>query len=125
MATPGRPAVKEHAALAVEPPNLGDPGSSGNILSNRAGVIRLVTTAGAETRTLDDPVYDAQELHLFFETDAGDCVVTADSAVNQTGNNTLTFADAGDHLFLVGGRDGAGGYEWRVLANDGVALSTV
>lgn len=121
---PGRAPVKEHAAVAVEPEDLGDPGASGNILAHRSGYVKLVS-AGAETRTLDDPVFPGQELHLFFETDGGDITLTADSAVNQTGNNTLIFADAGDHIFLVGGRDGAGDYEWRVVANDGVALSTV
>lgn len=45
--------------------------------------------------------------------------------MNQTGDNTLLFEDGGDHIRLVGGRDGAGGYEWRVVCNDGVALSTV
>lgn len=124
MVTPGRPVVKEHAARAVEPSDLGDPGASGNILANRAGYVQFVTAAG-ETRTLDDPIFIGQELHLFFETDNGNCVVTADSAINQTGNNTLTFADAGDHIFLIGGRDGAGDYEWRAVANDGVELSTV
>jgi hypothetical protein len=122
VATPGRPVVIERASRAVEPQNLGDPGDSGNILAHRSGYILLVS-GGAETRTLDDPVYPGQLLDLFFETDGGDCVITADSAINQAANTIMTFADAGDHIRLVGGRDGAGDYEWRVVANDGVALS--
>jgi hypothetical protein len=124
MVLHGRPAVKSHAALGVKPRDLGDPGDGVNIETPQSGYIRLVS-GGAETRTLDDPQFEGQILDLFFETDGGDCVVTTDSAVNQTGNNTLTFADAGDHIRLVGGRDGAGAREWRVIANDGVALSTV
>lgn len=122
MPTPGRPATMERSARGVEPENLGDPGDAGNILAHRSGYIWFVTAA-AETRTLDDPVFVGQRLELFFETDAGDNVVTADSAINQAGNTIMTFADAGDHIELVGGRDGAGDFEWRVIANDGVALS--
>lgn len=124
MSGAGRPALTPRHAIGIEPRNLGDPGDAGNILTHQSGYVLLVT-GGAETRTLDDPQWEGQILDLFFETDGGDAVVTADSAVNQTGNNTLTFADAGDHLRLVGARDGAGGYEWRVVANDGVGLTTV
>lgn len=122
--TPGRPHVIERNARGVEPEDLGDPGSAGNILAHRSGYVKIVS-GGAETRTLDDPVFLGQELHLFFETDGGTVTLTTDSAVNQTGNNTLSFADAGDHIMLVGARDGAGDYEWRVVCNDGVGLSTV
>jgi len=51
-------------------------------------------------------------------------VVTAASGVNQTGNNTLTFADAGDEILLVAIENSAA-LAWRVVSNDGVALSTV
>tara|TARA_Y100000310_G_scaffold283894_2_gene306199 strand:- start:337 stop:708 length:372 start_codon:yes stop_codon:yes gene_type:complete len=118
----GRPPLKQIHAVGVEPRNLGDPGASGNILTHQAGFINLVT-GGAETRTLDDPKWVGQKLQLNFETDGGNCVITADSAINQTGNTIMTFADAGDHIELVGARDGAGDFEWRVIANDGVALS--
>ena len=122
MVLHGRPVVKQHAAIGVKPRDLGDPGDVGNIETPQSGFVKLVT-GGAETRTLDDPQFLGQILDLFFETDGGDCVITADSAINQTGNTSMTFADAGDHIRLVGGRDGAGAFEWRVLANDGVALS--
>ena len=118
----GRPAVKAHMARGVRPRILPDPGDAGNIETPQSGAMLLVS-GGAETRTLDDPQFLGQQLDLFFKTDGGDCVITADSAINQTGNTIMTFADAGDHIRLVGGRDGAGAYEWRVVANDGVALS--
>lgn len=118
----GRPAVKRHAALGVEPDHLGDPGNGGNILTPSSGYINLIT-GGAETRAMDIPQFAGQIIDLFFETDGGNCVITADSAINQTGNTIMTFADAGDHIRLVGGRAGGGAFEWRVIANDGVALS--
>lgn len=101
-----------------------DPGDAGAIPVNEgSGVVNLVT-AGAETRTLAAPLFEGQTLQLNFQTDGGNCVVTASAGVNQTGNNTLTIADAGDHMLLQAGRSGAS-LVWRVVANDGVALTTV
>jgi hypothetical protein len=56
--------------------------------------------------------------------DAGDCVITAASAINQTGNNTITMNDAGDYIQLQAVTI-AGALRWRVAANDGTALTTV
>ena len=100
-----------------------DPGDAGAIPVTRSGTCPLVTE-GAETRTLAIPTFAGQLLNLGFKTDGGDCVVTAASGVNQTGNNTLTFADAGDEILLVAIENGAA-LAWRVVSNDGVALSTV
>lgn len=122
MARFGRPATKAHAAIGVEPRNLGDPGDGVNIETPQTGFINLVT-GGPETRTLDDPQFEGQVLDLFFETDGGDCVITADSAINQNGDTIMTFSDIGEHIRLLGGRAGGGAREWRVLANDGVVLS--
>ena len=123
----GRPSRRTVYVLGVEPRELADPGDGGALAATTTCFVALVSAHASpgETRTLGDPLFVGQELDLIFETDGGDCVVTADSAVNQTGNNTLTFADAGDHLRLIGARDGAGAYEWRVVANDGVGLTTV
>jgi len=103
---------------------IADPADAGAIpVGEGSGSVPLVS-AGAETRTIADPVYAGQILNLGFHTDGGDCVVTTASPVNQTGNNTLTFADVGDNIVLIGSPDGAD-IEWRVLANDGVGLTTV
>ena len=102
---------------------IADPGNAGAIPVAGSGSCALVT-AEAETRALAIPTAKGQMLSLSFKTDVGDCVVTAASAVNQTGNNTLTFADAGDMLMLVAIENGAA-LAWRVVANDGVALTTV
>lgn len=100
-----------------------DPGAGGSIVmgTRQTGIVSLVTAA-AEARTLNDPTQVGQQLTLGFKTDGGDCTVTASSAVNQTGNTVMTFADAGDMIQLVSIEDGSS-KEWRVVANDGVALS--
>ncbi len=126
----GDATLAANGAITLTAPNLpsteaiADPGDAGAIPVTNSGSCPLVTAAGAETRTLADPTYAGQLLNLCFKTDNGDCVVTAASPVNQAGNNTLTFADVGDHLLLIGCDDGAD-IEWRVVCNDGVTLSTV
>jgi hypothetical protein len=84
-----------------------------------------VVTAAAETRKLGDPYFLGQWFTISMLTDGGDCVITADSPVNQTGNNTITLNDAKDAITLTSVADGAGGFEWRVVENNGTSLSTV
>ena len=111
-------------ALGVEPRSIRDPGNAGTIDTTETGYVELVTT-GAETRTLPDPQFKGQVLDLTFITDGGDCVVTTSSPMNQTANNTITFADIGDHQRLVGFWNSTDGWEWREIANDGAGLTTV
>jgi len=101
---------------------IADPGDAGAIPVTVSGYCLLVT-GGAETRTLAIPTAYGQVIDLFFKTDGGNCVVTVATPVNQAANTVLTFADAGDHIRLVAGDDGAGAKEWRVVCNDGVALA--
>jgi hypothetical protein len=103
--------------------DVADPGDAGAIPVTQSASV-AITTAGAETRTLAIPTFIGQRLSICLDTDGGDCVITVASAVNQTGNNTLTGADAGDHISLEAITVG-GTLAWRVLANDGWALSTV
>ncbi len=100
-----------------------DPGNGNAIPVTRSGYVPLVT-GGAETRTLADADAPGLTLDLYFKTDLGNCVITSASPINQTGNNTMTFEDVGDHLRLVSMEDGAD-TEWRVVSNDGITLSTV
>ena len=121
----GKPQVESIFAIGVEPVIIRDPGNGGAIDVSTSGYVEL-TTAGAETRTLADPKFRGQILDLVMVVDAtGDCVVTAASPVNQTGNNTLTFADIGDHVRLVGAYNATDGWEWKTIANDGAAATTV
>lgn len=107
----------------VEPKLIADPGDGNAIPVLESGYVNLVS-AGAETRTLAAPLFVGQELILNFITDGGDCVVTCATTVNQTGINTLTFADAGDQIVLMAGQSGSD-LRWRVQSNDGVGLTTV
>jgi len=101
---------------------IADPGDAEAIPVTKSGTCPLVTAA-AETRTLAIPDHAGQLLNLGFKTDVGDCVVTVASAVNQTGNNTLTFANEGEQILLVAIENGAA-LAWRVVCSDGVTLST-
>lgn len=99
-----------------------DPGDAGAIPITLSGSCQI-TTAGSETRTLAAPTNVGQMICLHITTDGGTAVVTASAAINQTGNTVITMADAGDTIVLVGIQLGAAKV-WRVVANDGCALST-
>lgn len=103
---------------------IADPGDGGAIPVTKSGTVAITTTGVDDTRTLAIPTFAGQQLDISLDVDAGDAVITVAAAVNQTGNNTLTGADAGDHIRLVGVQVG-GALVWRVAANDGWALSTV
>jgi hypothetical protein len=96
-ALPGRPIREGIYSLGVEPRQIPDPGDAGAIQINQIGYVRLVTT-GAETRTLADPSFIGQVMDLFFDTDGGDCVITAASPINQNGDTIMTFSDVGEHI---------------------------
>lgn len=109
--------------LGVQPRELEDPGDGG-VLPTAAmtGYINL-ESGGVETRTLPDPTFVGQEIGIFFTVDGGNATVTADSPIDQAGDTSLVFADVGDHIHLVGHHNPTDGWEWRVVCNDGVALS--
>lgn len=116
----GTPEAGGAAGLGNE---IADPGDAGAIPITATGHVNIVT-AGAETRTLAAPTQVGQQLLLSMKTDGGDAVVTVATTVNQTGNNTLTFADAGDAILLIAKQNGAN-VRWFAASNDGVGLSTV
>ena len=124
MTLGGKPQLEEIYALGVEPELIPDPGNAGAIDVSRSGYVELSTTA-AQTRTLADPTFRGQILDLVFVLDGGDCVVTAASPVNQTGNNTITFTDVGEHTRLVGAYNATDGWEWKTVVNEIAALTTV
>ena len=103
---------------------IADPGDGGAIPVTQSGSCGLTTTGVDDTRTLAAPTFVGQELNIYLDVDAGDAVITASAGVNQTGNNTLTGADAGDQLLLVAVEIGTA-LVWRIVSNDGWALSTV
>ena len=118
----GKPQTEEILSRGVEPYKIPDPGDAGAVQVNQPGFCEL-TTAGAETRTMADPVFRGQIIDYTFIVDVNDCVITAASPINQSANTIMTFADIGDHIRLIGFYNATDGWEWRVVANDGVALS--
>lgn len=105
---------------------ISDPGDAGSLGASYDSFYCELTTAGAETRTLADPLAGGIMAVIAMRTDGGNAVVTAATAINATGNNTLTFGDAGDSVTLVSVADGASDYKWSILTQDGgVAASTV
>lgn len=102
-------------------PIFADPGNAGAIDVRYSGMTELVS-AGAETRTLAAPKYPGQQCFLHMDTDGGDIVITAASAINAAGNTIMTFADVRDNITLRGVTVG-GALRWEVIANNGVALS--
>lgn len=105
------------------PAAITDPGDAGAIPVTRSGNV-AITTAGAETRTLAIPTFAGQRLTISEDVYVGDCVITVAAAFNQTGNNTITLNSAGDTVDLVGVQV-ASALVWRLVVNDGAALSTV
>lgn len=102
---------------------IADPGNGLAIPVTQSGYCPIVT-AGSETRTLAIPGFIGQELLLYIKTDGGTAVITVASAINQTGNNTITMADVRDVIRLVAIESGSNKV-WHVVSNDGAALSTV
>ena len=119
----GLPQVEAIMSLGTVPAIIADPGDAGAIDVSTAGYCEL-TTAGAETRTLADPVFKGQEIDLVFIADGGDCVITAAPAINQTGNTIMTFSAIGESIRLMGHWNATDGWEWVAISlANGVALS--
>lgn len=112
--------------LAVSEPNvrvIADPGNGNAIPVIHSGQCALVT-GGAETRTLAAPTFIGQEITLYMKTDGGNCVVTCSTTINETGNNTITFDNTGEALFLRAVEEGSN-LRWRCAVSDGAGLTTV
>ncbi len=100
-----------------------DPGDAGAIPVTVSGYCPLVT-GSAHTRTLAAPAFIGQQILLYVKTDGGTVVITVATAVNQTGNNTLTMAAVRAQILLTAIESGSSKV-WCVTSNDGAALSTV
>lgn len=106
------------------PTVISDPGDGGAIPVTRSGVCALTTGGSGETRTLADPDAAGLQLTVTLDVDGGgDAVVTVATAFNDAGNDTLTFADAGETVTLIATQIG-GTPVWRLIENDGAAAST-
>lgn len=104
--------------------DIADPGTGVAIPVTKGGTVNLtIGSSGAETNTLAIPGFAGQELAIIASTvGTGTRAITAASAINQTGNTVMTFAQANDLIVLKAVKVGAA-LAWRVALNDGVALS--
>lgn len=99
--------------------------ASGTALSiTKCGSIPIATGASGETNTLPNPTRAGLWLNITMYSDGGgDRVITTELGVTQDGDNTMTFADAGDTIFLQSVRHSSTTFRWRMVAKDGVVLS--
>lgn len=95
-----------------------DPGNAGAIEASRSATV-MMTSAGAETRTLAIPTFVGQTLRLVDAVHVGNIVVTASFRINQAGNTIMTFGAVGDFIELVAVTIG-GALRWQVSGNDAV-----
>ncbi len=102
---------------------IADPGTGNPIPVTQTGHVPLVTT-GIETRTLAAPTFVGQQIVLYMKTDGGNCTVTCSTTINETGNNTITFANTGEAVLLTAVEEGSN-LRWRAAQADGAVLSTV
>jgi hypothetical protein len=103
---------------------IADPGDAGQIPVTNSGTVAIVQDGAAETRLLAAPTFAGQLLMIDSKTYAADTVITVAAPINQTGNNTITINAAGDFILLAGIEKDAAKV-WRVIASDGVTLTTV
>ena len=100
---------------------IADPGNAGAIPVTRSGYC-LLTSAGAETRTLAIPTFLDQELLLSCDTFVGNIAITVASAFDTAGNTIITMGNAKDACVLRAASVGAV-LAWSIVANDGCALT--
>jgi hypothetical protein len=106
---------------------LTDPGTGVAIPVHRSFTLPLtIGSAGAETNTMAIPTALGQKALICVDVvGSGTRVVTVASAINVTGNNTITFATARQSLLMESIQVG-GVLAWQVMVNNGtVSLSTV
>lgn len=106
-------------------PGIGvDPGDAGTITPTMWGQQYLVTTSGAETRTLARPDKAGVLVTVALDTDGGDLTLTVTGGYNSAGDTSIVFADAGDMVVFMSVKTGAT-YQWTVIAQEGTNIGTV
>lgn len=106
---------------------IADPGTGVAIPVTGNGNLALTIAGAGETNALAVPTFAGQILTISADTVTGEGsarVVTVASPINAIGNDTITFDAAGGFISLYGIKLGET-FAWRVLASDGVTLSTV
>lgn len=93
-----------------------DPGASGTISVEKSLSVCNLVSAGAESRTLGRPLREGVELTLHMKTDGGDITLTVTGGLNEGGDTTYVFTDAGQFISLRSFFDGTD-YYWRKYAD--------
>lgn len=108
----------------VEDNVIPDPGTGQAIPIDKSGQVPLVIANAVETNTLAAPAFRGQRLTIYAYSVAGSGTraITVASAFNVAGNTIMTFDTQGDCAVLIAGVISTG-LVWKIIANDGVALS--
>lgn len=100
-------------------PGIGvDPGNAGVINPEMWGQQFLITTAGAETRTLARPEKPGLLVSIVLDTDGGDLTLTVTGGFDAAGDTSLVFADAGDMAVFLSVKTGTT-YQWTLVSHEG------
>ena len=89
-----------------------DPGSGGSITAEGNWTVVELVSAGAEARSMKDPVKSGQLIVLTLKTHGGTVTVTAATAFNKAGNTTIAFDAALETVTLTSIPNGTSGYRW-------------
>jgi hypothetical protein len=102
---------------------IADPGDGAAIPVTSSGFCAMTSGGAGETRSIAIPAFRGEQIDLICDTHGGgNIVVTASQVINQAGNTVMTFGAAADACSLRA-MTVAGALRWRVVYNDGVALS--
>ena len=100
-----------------------DVANGGALANNLSGNLALTYGAGAETRTIANPVVVGQVLNISVASaGAGSCAITFASDIGTVGQNVATFNAADDYLQVTAVNRG-GTVVWQLVSNQGVVLS--
>lgn len=103
-------------------PGIGrDPGSGGTITPTHWGQQFLITTAGAEARTLARPTLAGIMTSVVLDTDGGDLTLTVTGGYNTAGATTIVFNTAGDMVVFMSVKTGTT-FEWTAIAQEGTNI---
>ena len=105
-----------------------DPGNTVKVLTvdRQLSIFNLVSTTGAQTRTLAAPSKPGVIVTFCLESiTSGTLTITTATAFDQAGNDDIVFGDAGDFVTLMSVEVVADTFMWRVVAFDGVTGPTL
>lgn len=106
-------------------PGIGrDPGNAGTMTPTHWGQQFLITTAGAETRTLARPANAGILTSVVLDTDGGDMTLTVTGGFNAAGDTTIVFGDAGDMVTFMSVKTGTT-FQWSIVSQEGTNISNV